>query len=494
MSEIKADELYDRLVSYGMFSEKLPSIFTGDLFLNYCKNICKQSFSDEWRGYINYESMRNTNIPRNIGIPTPMGHELLCKTLMKHWTKLTKYFETKTKGQPRIISRIHIRKIQDTKALFLMNYKNWIDDGTPEPDIYLGKRYMIHTDISKCYPSIYTHAIPWALVGKDVAKNNIDKYKEWYNQIDHFAQISKNGETHGLLIGPHTSNILSEIILCAIDKELSKKYDSYIRNIDDYICYVDTKEEADNFIIDLNRELRKYDLLLNHKKTEIYELPICVVEMWVHKIQNYMVTFQKFKDYVNYREIKAFIDFIIKLVSGNTDNGSVVLYAIKALKDFNLTKNAQEYLVKTVVSLSLLYPYLVPILGKYIFEKYKVDTNQIQRYANMIYEKYIQKNNYEACSFALLYAIDSNSKIDSIDIKIIQSSQDCILMLMAFIYCKKNNLKSEVKQLKDYAQELKEKGEMDQYWLFVYECLGKLSGEWGTMKKNNVSFLKSEYR
>ncbi len=216
--------------------------------------------------------------------------------------------------------------------------------------------------------------------------------------------------------------------------------------------------------------------------------------MWVHKIQNYMVTFQKFKDYVNYREIKAFTDFIIKLVSGNTDNGSVVLYAIKALKDFKLTKNAQEYLVKTVVSLSLLYPYLVPILGKYIFEKYKVDTNQIQRYANMIYEKYIQKNNYEACSFALLYAIDSNSKIDSIDIKIIQSSQDCILMLMAFIYCKKNNLKSEVKQLKDYAQELKEKGEMDQYWLFVYECLGKLSGEWGTMKKNNVSFLKSEYR
>ena len=47
MSEIEADELYDRLISYGMFSEKLPSIFTGDLFLNYCKNICKQSFSDK---------------------------------------------------------------------------------------------------------------------------------------------------------------------------------------------------------------------------------------------------------------------------------------------------------------------------------------------------------------------------------------------------------------------------------------------------------------
>ncbi|RIY18499.1 hypothetical protein CJI56_07825, partial [Gardnerella vaginalis] len=87
-----------------------------------------------------------------------------------------------------------------------------------------------------------THAIPWALVGKDAAKANVKNNKEWYNQIDHFAQIVKNGETHGLLIGPHTSNILSEIILCAIDENLSKKYMSYIRNIDDYICYVNTKE------------------------------------------------------------------------------------------------------------------------------------------------------------------------------------------------------------------------------------------------------------
>ena len=196
-----------------------------------------------------------------------------------------------------------------------------------------------------------------------------------------------------------------------------------------------------------------------------------------------MVKFQKFKNYVDYREIQSFMDFIIKLTSENIDNNSIILYLIKALKDFNLRKNAKEYLVKTVVSLSLLYPYLVPILGKYIFEKYKVDINQISKYANMIYKKYIQKNNYEACSFALLYAIDSNSKIDSIDIEIIKSSQDCILMLMVFIYSKKNKLKSEVRQLKQYAQELKDKGEIDQYWLFIYEFLGKLSGEWETMKK-----------
>lgn len=211
-------------------------------------------------------------------------------------------------------------------------------------------------------------------------------------------------------------------------------------------------------------------------------------------MQNHIATFQKFKDYVDYKEIQAFIDFTIKLVSENADNNSIILYAVKVLKDYNLTKNAQEYLVKSAVSLSLLYPYLVPILGKYIFENYDVDAAQIQKYANMIYEKYIPKYNYEACSYALLYAIDSKSKIDSIDVETIKNSQDCILLLMAFIYYKKNNLKSEIKELRKYAKELIERGEMDQYWLFVYECSGQVTGEWSTMKKNKVSFLKSDYR
>ena len=64
-----------------------------------------------WHGYVSYENMRNINIPRNLGIPTPMGHELLCKYLSDNWNQITEYFKQKTSGQSIIISRIHIRKI-----------------------------------------------------------------------------------------------------------------------------------------------------------------------------------------------------------------------------------------------------------------------------------------------------------------------------------------------------------------------------------------------
>lgn len=34
MNEITADELYDRLIKYGLFSEKLPPVFDGELFFS----------------------------------------------------------------------------------------------------------------------------------------------------------------------------------------------------------------------------------------------------------------------------------------------------------------------------------------------------------------------------------------------------------------------------------------------------------------------------
>jgi hypothetical protein len=54
-----------------------------------------------------------------------------------------------------------------------------------------------------------------SMAGKDVAKSNRDKNK-WFNQIDFYTRNLKDQETHGLLIGPHASNLLSEIILVNI--------------------------------------------------------------------------------------------------------------------------------------------------------------------------------------------------------------------------------------------------------------------------------------
>lgn len=519
MQEISGEELYDRLVQYGLFSEKLPPVFDGASFLAFCKSPERSNFADKWYDYVGYDSMRNINTPRAIGIPTPMGHERLCNCLKENWGEIQEHFRNTTANQKHIVSRIHIRKMRDTEALFQMNYKNWRVDGAPIPDIALGKRFMVSADISQCFPSIYTHVLPWALVGKTFAKQNSSKGDEWFNQIDHWAQRSKNGETHGILIGPHTSSVLSEIILCRIDEKLCEKWE-YIRNIDDFCCYVKTREEADAFLVALNSCLKKYGLALNHKKTEILELPISIGDQWIHQIQSHALYFEKFHPYVDYREIQAFLDFCIELMAQNRENASILLYALKLLQGYTLTNSAKQYLTKTVMSLALIYPYIVPLLDQYVFEPCAVSQADVETYANLIYRTYLPKNYFEACSYALFYAakydakifpLDQDLEIDrkpaldqdpasdrnqAFDCKSIVEKNDCILSLMALIYCRKRKDKDALKELRDHAKQLKENGELEQQWPFVYECLtvGNLADDWKKMKQKNVSFLKAEYR
>jgi hypothetical protein len=46
MNEITSDELYHRLLAFGMFAEKLPPIFTAENFYDYCEKIT-QPFSNK---------------------------------------------------------------------------------------------------------------------------------------------------------------------------------------------------------------------------------------------------------------------------------------------------------------------------------------------------------------------------------------------------------------------------------------------------------------
>ena len=118
------------------------------------------------------------------------------------------------------------------------------------------------------FPSIYTHSIPWALHGRRKAKRDRSLLLEG-NLLDRVTQDTRDGQTNGLLIGPHASNILSEIVLTDIDRTLVASYGRYSRHIDDYEYAAKTYEEAESFIRNLSIQLRERELRINEKKTEI---------------------------------------------------------------------------------------------------------------------------------------------------------------------------------------------------------------------------------
>ncbi|MCQ2610951.1 MAG: RNA-directed DNA polymerase [Treponema sp.] len=493
LSEISPDELYDGLLGYGLFTDKLPPIFTSEAFCIFSKQEAqiKHGYKDEASAYVYFESNRNVNLPRPYGIPNPFAYEKLCKHLKKYWENILIHFENQVGNQPYKVSRIHIRKIKDTKKLFEMNYDNWKIDGDPQDDLIIGKRYIATSDISTCFQSIYTHSIPWALLGKEKAKKEKDDNSLWENQLDHYCQNTTNGETHGLLIGPHASNLLSEIILTCVDRMLMEKDYTFVRHIDDYICYTENYEKAESFISDLNSMLRFYGLPLNLKKTSISNLPSFSKDYWKVRIKS----FTPQNKYFDYNDVMRFLNLLLDLMQTNNNNSAVFNYGIKFLANQTLSENGKVYFVKQVFHLAIIYPYLIQILDECIFEKFNIDKNLFSNFINCIYDNGLQNNNYEESYYAIYFAIKYNLIIDKFNIDCILKIDSCLLKIFSWIYVNKQNNHESIKKLQDHAEELS-LNSFQENWLFCYEVLkeNKLKDDWKRLKTNKISFIKPNFK
>lgn len=497
LDEITANELYEGLLGYGMFANKLPPVFTSVPFFNYCQ-ANKPVYSDkDWHDYVYYSSMRNVNIPRAFGIPTPMKYQCLCAVLKDSWDELKQHFHQQTDLQEYRVSRIHLRKLFGKKELFEMNYKNWRIDGNPETGLLFLKpqgasKFIVKADISTFFPSIYSHSLPWALVGKETAKKNCGDKSLWYNKIDVACSTLKNGETHGLLIGPYASNLLSEVILTVVDKNLYDRGYRYYRNIDDFECYVESYEQAQCFLHDLEEALQVFDLPLNHKKTAILSLPIAMTEKWIHKLNSFLAVT---KDKINYTEVNAYLDLALCLAT-EMNNSAVLNYAIKTLAGKKLTPNAMNLAAHRIMHMSDIYPYLVHLTEDAVFAPFRVAQAEIKAYSDSLYLDSKASHNCEAVSYAIYFSLKHGFTLNELDIGWVIERGDCVLLLMTWLYFLKvnrgNAKATQLKPLKKEALRLKDV-DMDRYWLFCYEALsfGNLKGEWRVLKQAGVSFVKA---
>ncbi len=72
-------------------------------------------------------------------------------------------------------------------------------------------------DVTKCFNSIYTHSMSWAIKDKEFTKKHVGTTATFAQQFDKLMQHANHGETSGIVIGPEVSRIFAEIILQEID-------------------------------------------------------------------------------------------------------------------------------------------------------------------------------------------------------------------------------------------------------------------------------------
>lgn len=486
MHALSDKDVFRGLLGYGLFAETMPKIFSSVDFLNFCETM-PHTFQKKAKDYIRYESVRNTNVVRMMGIPNPFVYYKLCSIISKYWVNLLNHFDNLTINHSYKVSRIHVRKHLGSPKIFTMSYNSWSLDDNPEADLRIGARYAVNADISNFFPSISTHSIPWAIAGKPYAKKH-RKYG-WINELDIAIRGIKDDETNGILIGPHASNLISEIILTRVDQKLMETY-SYQRNIDDYKCYVESIDTAEKFIFDLRAGLKEYDLYLNDKKTKIVSLPESIETEWTNRLR--YETPKEVNGWISYREVQRYFDLILVLMNNNNDNASILKFALKILQKKKLNFGARLCSQKFFLQMAVLYPYLYPYLDDLVFDTFGMDPLIIQDWCNEFFCSHYERGNYEAIAYMLSYAISYNFQITDFSEEKLIESPDCLVKTLGFLYAKKF-FKSQKKKRNIYenAKWIYEKSDnSDQYWLYWYTVLSEndLLDDWKYLKKHKISF------
>lgn len=138
-------------------------------------------------------------------------------------------------------------------------------------------KYCIFLDIKSFYPNIYTHALAWSLDIKTMEIAERNNKKNWANQFDQLVRKLHKNRTKGILIGPYTSDLASEILLRSIDAELSKRIKEEkiemagYRFKDDYYLFVNELEEAHHIRTEIQQILIEYHLEVNEAKTKVIQ-------------------------------------------------------------------------------------------------------------------------------------------------------------------------------------------------------------------------------
>ena len=502
------DYVYNALLRYNYlpmmskYHDELPPVIYSEGFLpNLADQMIDASGHARKGGYdqIEMRMTRHNKVTRIEHIPHPLPYARLCKSIAEHWACLRHICDSRE-------SRIKPTRYEDSRIIIYEGYEQesmeteddrimvmgsepFSDDRMLELKLSTNKRYLATADISAFFPAIYTHSIPWALVGHDHAKSHRSSAL-WFNEIDKHQRDLKRGETHGVPIGPATSNILSEIILYRVDRELRASKFNFVRYIDDYRCYCESRDEAERFLVRIEYELRKFLLELNVNKVSVDELPVPHDPNWKISLASMLPAEKE----PNFRKVSQYLDYAIDMQISLPDE-SIAKYAARSLSGKVVEETAELY-IRTLFAVAFENPSVLPVLCKFCWEhsgwRHFVPAGNIEAF--MARQMSYMRSD-AMCWTLFLMGTCGYQVSDSIAHRVIETG-DCVAMAMLIA------LDEHRDKVLDFVNALPitDSHALDSYWMLIYELRDLIDQRYtsylaesglGVLSDADISFVRS---
>lgn len=276
--------------------------------------------------------------PRRIELPHPVAYSNLVETIGRLWeSDIAPAINTD-------VAQFTVRQHSDGRIASMEQSRPHLRPG-------VGRRFRVRADIAAFYDSIYSHAIPWALMGKPEAKLN-HRLSVPANELDAAVRMARRGETTGISVGPGSSLIIAELLLSKVDAALERY--RYERFLDDYVAYTRTETEAEEFVRDLDTALRGFGLQLNGRKTSVESLPAPEDPGWLRELRQTSST-----------RPRELIDRALEL-SRTDPQASAIQWALSRSQGIlmGLSKEDQQHFLQRLAELSFSYPHTTPVLAR----------------------------------------------------------------------------------------------------------------------------------
>jgi len=357
------------LLGKGYFPKELPPPFTSQKLAHKYSSINSlwaSSFKDLSKSEKKVSSdsrCLSFSIPkigfsrRKISLPNPLHQSILANSMCENWSEIEKIYLCSPLSTSRpVVDTKGSRSVKNIKT-----YKEFKEGCILNSYAHLS---LMRTDISRYYPTIYSHIIPWAIHGKTTAKENRADYSLLGNILDRDVRNTQSGQTMGIPIGPDTSLIISEIIACKIDEELISQIGDLngARYYDDYFLFFSDYAEAEKTLKCLQSILAAYHLDINEEKTRIERFP---VPYFFESSWAIFLSIFEFRDGKNSQATDLYRYFSLAFESAQKHpNDSVLKYAVKRLKSIKILPENWILVESLLLNSALIEPSTLPEVVK----------------------------------------------------------------------------------------------------------------------------------
>ena len=436
MSAAKAKEFFLKSESY--FSFDLPIYFDFESILqlsnslimgkDFMNTIVKSKVdAPEKKENVDYFIIHNKD-GKYAWRPFELIHPILYVKLVndicdsKNWSKIKKRLK-ELHSNPNIICCSMPGESKNKQTDKKENILRWWNE-YEQKSISTSLEYslMVNTDISNCYPSIYTHSISWALHTKSISKATKGDLSYIGNLIDKDIEKMRYGQTNGIPQGSILMDFVAEIVLGYCDELLTEKLNNLnikdykiLRYRDDYRIFCNNSFELELILKSLSEVLIELNFKLNTAKT--YTTKDIVIKSVKDDKINRFINQNSFEKLTLQKQL-----FLIDKFSKEYPNsGSLIVLLNDVFKEkiekMKKRPNSYEQVISIVIDIMYnnprTYPICVAILS-HIFKFF--DKTKIEKYIDLIINKFKSLTNtiyLEIWLQRLTIPIDRNKKYSS---------------------------------------------------------------------------------